>query len=128
MFTSSEGKNTMNREPSTNSGFKGWSSNPNAQDRKLPFIVRKFYSTAGELKSAECSCPVGDGGHCKHTIALLLTWVNDPNSFQEVEAMDAILEKVLQTRIDCPIKQMIEQEPDLESLLELPLAAGETNC
>lgn len=77
------------------------------------------------IKSAECSCPVGDGGHCKHTVALLLTWVNDPNSFQEVEAIDTILEKFSKPELISLIKQIIEQEPDLESLVELPVAGGE---
>lgn len=77
------------------------------------------------IKSAECSCPVGDGGHCKHTVALLLTWVNDPNSFQEVEEVDAILEKLSKPELIALIEQMIVQDPDLESLLELPLAGRE---
>jgi len=30
---------------------------------------------------AECSCPYDWGGHCKHIVALLLTWVHDPQEF-----------------------------------------------
>jgi hypothetical protein len=78
------------------------------------------------IESAECSCPVGDGGHCKHTIALLLTWVNDPDSFQETEALDAILDKRSKPELIAIIKEMLEQEPDLESLLDLPII-GEEN-
>ncbi len=125
MLTSSEGKNIMNREPSTNSGFKGWPSNPNAQGRKPPFIVRKFYSTAGELNPQNVPAPWVMADVAKHTIALLLTWVNDPNSFQEVGEIDSILEKLSKPELITLIKQMIEQEPDLESLLELPVAGGE---
>jgi len=55
----------------------------------------------------------------------LLTWVNDPNSFQEVEAIDTILEKFSKPELISLIKQIIEQEPDLESLVELPVAGGE---
>jgi uncharacterized Zn finger protein len=92
---------------------------------QAPFYRQEVLFDSRGIKSAECSCPVGDGGHCKHTVALLLTWVNDPNSFQEVEAIDAILEKLSKPELIALIKQMIEQEPDLESLLELPLAGGE---
>ena len=92
---------------------------------QAPFYRQEVLFDSKGIISAQCSCPVGDGGHCKHTVALLLTWVNDPNSFQEVEAIDAILEKLSKTELIALIKQMIEQEPDLESLLELPLAGGE---
>ena len=77
------------------------------------------------IESAQCSCPVGGGGHCKHAVALLLTWVNDPDSFQEVEAFDASLEKRSKPELIALVKQMLEQEPDLESLLDLPLSAGD---
>ncbi len=92
---------------------------------QAPFYRQEVLFDNKGIKSAECSCPVGDGGHCKHTVALLLTWMNDSNSFQEVEEIDAILEKLSKPELIALIKQMIEQEPDLESLLELPLAGGE---
>jgi uncharacterized Zn finger protein len=92
---------------------------------QAPFYRQEVLFDSKGIKSAQCSCPVGDGGHCKHTVALLLTWVNDPNSFQEIEAIDIVLEKLSKPELIILIKQMIEQEPDLESLLELPLAGGE---
>ena len=93
---------------------------------QAPFYRQEVVFDSKTIKSAECSCPVGDGGHCKHTVALLLTWVNEPDSFQELEAIDSILEKHSKPELIALIKQMLEQEPDLESLLELPLAGGES--
>jgi len=92
---------------------------------QAPFYRQEIVFDNKGIKFAECSCPVGDGGHCKHAVALLLTWVNDPDSFQEVEAIDSILEKHSKPELIALVKQMLEQEPDLESLLELPLAGGE---
>jgi len=92
---------------------------------QAPFYRQEIVFDNKGIKSAECSCPVGDGGHCKHAVALLLTWVNAPDSFQEVEAMDSILERHSKPELIALVKQMLEQEPDLESLLELPLAGGE---
>jgi len=92
---------------------------------QVSFYHQEVLFDSKGIKSAECSCPVGDGGHCKHTVALLLTWVNDPNSFQEVEAIDTILEKFSKPELISLIKQIIEQEPDLVSLVELPVAVGE---
>jgi hypothetical protein len=88
---------------------------------QAPFYRQEVIFNSKGIESAECSCPVGDGGHCKHTIALLLTWVNDPDSFQETEALDAILDKRSKPELIAIIKKMLEQEPDLESLLDLPI-------
>ena len=52
--------------------------------------------------------------------------MNDPDSFQEVEAIDTTLEKHSKAELIALIKQMLEQDPDLESLLDLPFLAEES--
>jgi uncharacterized Zn finger protein len=74
-----------------------------------------------QIQSADCSCPVGAGGHCKHVAALLLTWLNDPERFQESESLEADLEKRSKADLIVLIRLMLEREPDLEVLLDLPL-------
>jgi len=91
---------------------------------QAPFYRQEVVFNSHGIESAECSCPVGEGGHCKHTVALLLTWVNNPDSFQESEPLDVSLEKRSNAELIAIIKEMLEQEPDLESLLELPLVEG----
>ncbi len=93
---------------------------------QAPFYRQEVMFNSKGIESADCSCPVGSGGHCKHTIALLLSWVNNPDSFQEVEAIDTLLEKRSKAELIALIKEMLEQEPDLESLLDLPFAAEES--
>lgn len=93
---------------------------------QAPFYRQEVLFNTKGVESGECSCPVGSGGHCKHAVALLLTWVNDPDSFQEVEALDAILDKRSKPELIAIIKEMLEQEPDLESLLELPILGEES--
>lgn len=90
---------------------------------QAPFYRQEVTFNGKGIESANCSCPVGGGGHCKHAVALLLTWVNDPDSFQEVEALDMVLEKRSKSELIALIQQMLEQEPDLESLLQLPFSA-----
>ncbi len=92
---------------------------------QAPFYRQEVEFDSKGIRSADCSCPVGDGGYCKHAVALLLTWVNDPNSFKKVEALNAALEKRSKAELIDLIKQMLEQEPDLESLLDLPSLAAE---
>jgi uncharacterized Zn finger protein len=93
---------------------------------QAPFYRQEVLFNSRGIESAECSCPIGEGGHCKHTVALLLSWVNNPDSFQESESLDAVLEKRSKTELIAIIKEMLEQDPDLESLLELPLVEGDS--
>ena len=39
-----------------------------------------------------CTCPAGEGGHCKHAAALLLTWLHEPDGFVEVPELDKLLD------------------------------------
>jgi uncharacterized Zn finger protein len=93
---------------------------------QAPFYRQEVLFSNHGIESAACSCPVGEGGYCKHTVALLLTWVHDPDSFQEAASLDVVLEKHSKAELIAIIKEMLEQEPDLESLLDLPLVAGES--
>ena len=72
------------------------------------------------IAEADCSCPVGSGGHCKHVAALLLTWLDDPDAFHEVANLEAILEQRSKPELVALIRQMLQRYPDLEYLLELP--------
>lgn len=78
---------------------------------------------AERLAEAECSCPVGGGGHCKHVAALLLTWCESPDEFVEAEEVEAVLKRLKKAELIALVKQMLRQEPDLEVLLETPLPA-----
>jgi uncharacterized Zn finger protein len=80
-----------------------------------------------QIQSADCSCPVGAGGRCKHVAALLLTWLNDPDRFQESESLDVALEKRSKAELIALIRVMLEREPDLKVLLDLPLPGTESS-
>jgi uncharacterized Zn finger protein len=88
--------------------------------RAEAYRVRVTFDTKG-VTSAECSCPVGDDGGCKHIAALLLTWREKPEDFLAVEELDAALEQRSQTELVALVKQMVRQRPELETLLEAPL-------
>ena len=85
--------------------------------RPQPYRLWVAYGTEG-IKKADCSCPVGGGGHCKHVAALLLTWLDDPDSFREVEELDTNLERRSKPELIALIKQMVEAHPAFEALLE----------
>ena len=84
------------------------------------YKLQATFGPAG-IASANCSCPVGTGGRCKHVAALLITWVNAPTSFKEIHDLAAALEKRSKAELIALIQEMIQREPDLEMLLEMPL-------
>jgi uncharacterized Zn finger protein len=49
-----------------------------------PYRVEVIFNSEG-IQQSYCSCPVGAGGKCKHVAALLLTWLDFPNTFTEWE-------------------------------------------
>jgi uncharacterized Zn finger protein len=87
-----------------------------------PFYRVEATLDDGEIADANCSCPVGGGGFCKHVAALLLTWNDRPQDFVEVESFDTALERRSKAELIALIKQMLAQQPDLEALLETTLA------
>ena len=52
--------------------------------RPSPYRVEVTFGRRG-ITAAGCSCPVGEGGYCKHVAALPLTWQVMPEAFVEVE-------------------------------------------
>ena len=88
--------------------------------RPTPYRVEITLDAQGIL-SGHCSCPVGTGGHCKHAVALLLTWLHAPERFTEVEPVDTALEQRSKEELIALIQRMLQLYPDLESLLTLPL-------
>ena len=66
-----------------------------------------------------CTCTAGEGGHCKHAAALLLTWLHEPDRFVEVPELDKLLENRSKDELISLIQQMVSRHPDLEQMLEL---------
>lgn len=71
------------------------------------------------IASGTCSCPVGDAGTCKHAVALLLTWVQAPDAFEAVEPLSTRLQDLPKEQLITIIRQMIDREPTLESVVDL---------
>jgi len=77
--------------------------------------------TAQGLAAGACSCPVGSGGRCKHVAALLLAWLQQPESFRVVEDLETALNRREKAELIALIGRMIARVPDLEELIDLPV-------
>jgi uncharacterized Zn finger protein len=107
--------------------------NPRRQERTLkarcvgsrpePYTVEVTLAE-GDIARGECSCPVGAGGHCKHAVALLLTWLHRPEAFTTVENLETALERRSKAELIVIVRRMLDRYPDLEQVLELPVVTA----
>ena len=66
-----------------------------------------------------CTCP--RGGFCKHVVALLLTWVDDPVSFEVRPPIAEILTGKSKDELIALIDLMVRDHPNLEKLVDRPV-------
>ncbi len=84
----------------------------------MPYRVEVRLGPEG-IEWGNCTCPAGEGGHCKHAAALLLTWLHEADGFVEVPELDKLLENRNKDELISLIQQMVSRHPDLEQMLEL---------
>ncbi len=93
-----------------------------------PYHVEATLVPAGEksahtLVSAGCSCP--RGGFCKHLVALLLTWIHQPERFVVRSRLMVRLSEKSREELLALLEQLVQRQPDIgpmvELLIELPL-------
>ncbi len=81
-----------------------------------PYRMEVTLNSSGII-SGVCSCPVGYA--CKHTVALLLTWIHEPEAFTEEEELDTTLERFSKDELITLIKKMLDRAPEMEDLLQI---------
>lgn len=79
-----------------------------------------------DITDAECDCPVGDGGRCKHVAALLLTWLRAPEAFAETRPLGELLRERTKGDLVALVEQMVAWHPDLEDLVAMPVPGAGT--
>lgn len=82
-----------------------------------PYRVTVELGPSG-IQAAACSCPVGGGGRCKHVAALLLAWLNAPQTFEERPDPNTLLGKYSQAELVTLVRRMLDRYPDLERMLD----------
>lgn len=84
-----------------------------------PYRVEVTFKPRG-IAHANCTCPVGEEGYCKHVAALLITWLEHPDGFVVLEDVDSTLERRDKGELIALIKRMLQRHPDLDILLAMP--------
>jgi hypothetical protein len=88
-----------------------------------PYLVEATLAPADKPKSRNpikylCNCP--RGGFCKHVVALLLTWIDKPESFDVRPPIADVLAGKSREELVILIEAMLAADPNLEPLIELP--------
>ncbi len=86
-----------------------------------PYRVRVVLSNNG-IREASCTCP--RGGFCKHIVALLLTYVHEPDSFKVLTSLDAMLARLSREELISLIGDMVQREPSLSAVVDLAVATA----
>lgn len=89
-----------------------------------PYVVEATLAAADQARGNNplyfsCTCP--RGGFCKHVVALLLTWVDAPHSFEVRPPVAELLAGKSREELVAMIELLLRDHPDFEQLLELPL-------
>src|SRR5256886_564347 len=78
-----------------------------------------------KLAATGCSCP--RRGFCEHLVALLLSWVHQPERFVVRSRLMGRLDEKSREELLALLEQLVQRQPDIEPmielLVELPLAA-----
>jgi uncharacterized Zn finger protein len=70
-----------------------------------------------KVVSAGCSCP--RGGFCKHLVALLLTWIHQPERFVVRSRLMGRLNEKSREELLALLEQLVQRQPDIEPMVEL---------
>lgn len=88
-----------------------------------PYRVRATLAPRGAADNApfawDCSCP--RGGFCKHVVALLLTWIDNPSAFTERPPLREALANRATDELIAIIERLVQHDPELRRLVELPV-------
>lgn len=87
-----------------------------------PYQVSAMLTESG-ITETSCTCPYDYGGICKHIVALLLTYIKDPQSFRSIPPLTELLAERSREELTTLIGEMVKREPELLSLVELFVAA-----
>ena len=85
-----------------------------------PYQVSATLAKSG-IAETSCTCPYDYGGICKHIVALLLTYVHEPQAFRSIPPLSALLAGRSQEELIVLIGELIKREPELLSLVELSI-------
>ena len=90
-----------------------------------PYRVRVVFNETG-IAEADCTCPIGQGGYCKHVAALLIAWRERPQDFLLVEELEPLLAQCTRRELIELVQKLLELRPELEVTVYSWISRGKT--
>jgi uncharacterized Zn finger protein len=93
-----------------------------------PFYQLRVQLDEGGIQEASCTCPYTWGGYCKHIIALVLTYIHNPDAFIEQKNIEKLLGQLDKDALVRLIAKMVDKNPDLYTWLQtaIPVASAKS--
>ncbi len=92
-----------------------------------PFYQLRVQLDEDGIQEASCTCPYDWGGYCKHIIALILTYIHNPDAFIEQKNLKELLRQLDKDALVHLITKMVGKNPDLNSWLQTAILAASSN-
>ncbi len=89
-----------------------------------PYKVQALVGT-NEVVEANCTCPAGWSGRCKHVAALLQAWIDFPESFDEREDLETLIDRLSRSELVKVLNAVLMNNPELEELVRSVAEPGE---
>jgi uncharacterized Zn finger protein len=89
-----------------------------------PFYQIHVQLDEGGIQEASCNCPYDWGGYCKHIVALMLTYIYNPDAFIEQKNIKEMLGQLDKDALVHLIAEMVDKNPDLYSWLQTAIPAA----
>jgi len=78
-----------------------------------PYYHLRVRIDEGGIQEAFCTCPYDWGGYCKHIIALMLTYIHNPDAFVEQKSVEELLSLMDKESLVHLIGEIVDKNPDL---------------
>ncbi len=70
------------------------------------------------VRQIECSCPYIFSGYCKHSVALLLKYINDPDSFVIRKTASEIINSINKDSLPALLIKLVQENPAIYNWIE----------
>ncbi len=90
-----------------------------------PYRVTIEFDEAG-IATTDCSCPYDYGGICKHRVAVLLTYIDNPEEIEHRPSVSELVADVSQETLQELLVEFAETHPHLVEWIETRLETAET--
>ena len=87
-----------------------------------PYEVTVTFTPNGGVE-AECDCPTAGKDWCKHIVAVLLLFLNEPEEVEDLPPLETLLSPLDRNAMQTLLLNLVRRRPELAAEIELELAS-----